>query len=398
MDLTMPFADKGDRVDFPAAKQGDNSMSLEQGFTSAYGLPPEEGGLFIDRQKFNQLMYLVSKGVIDNKTALESLTEKVNAIPGQIQSSISTLSGKYEEILPEKLTKFYIGPGKDDKFKDIDEAFYYIQRYSLNSGGNYIQLILRENFKFTKNYDQFVGLDLQNVIVSQENNDPNFFYSIAMDGENQIYDYDKPGFFYFTSCNCPDFRINTRAAYSNLVNNIIPKYNTNYNYNSSIRLAKYVAEIDDVASNSESFLVAHIISRNSVIYFYNYNCDIEAEIARSNLSSTAFFTDSSAHLFIEKSSLKDYANCLDFNSCYAAAFYVDIINPKKYGIQFSNSYVSLYQIKLTQQEGKFFYCDYGAVACINGITLSGAADNTNYSPGVWTANGCITGYNLTSVS
>lgn len=292
MDLTMPFADKGDRVDFPAAKQGDNSMSLEQGFTSAYGLPPEEGGLFIDRQKFNQLMYLVSKGVIDNKTALESLTEKVNAIPGQIQSSISTLSGKYEEILPEKLTKFYIGPGKDDKFKDIDEAFYYIQRYSLNSGGNYIQLILRENFKFTKNYDPFIGLDLQNVIVSQENyQDDTFFYEVAMDGENQIYDYDKPGFFYFISCNCPDFRIKIKAVYTTNDDGIVAKYNSCLIHKTCYKSSKYVKDIVSRPLFVYQWLVGCRIY-SSFVDLYAYYCQFGVYVGK-NLSSTAFEFNSS---------------------------------------------------------------------------------------------------------
>lgn len=89
MELTRPFAENGDRKDFPVDTQGDGSMSLQQGFGAFYGLPPEEGGLFIERAKFNQLMYLVSKGVIDNKTATKSLESKYSSL---LASSVKLLT------------------------------------------------------------------------------------------------------------------------------------------------------------------------------------------------------------------------------------------------------------------------------------------------------------------
>lgn len=93
MELTRPFAENGDRQDFPVNTQGDGSMSLQQGFGAFYGLPPEEGGLFIQRPQFNQLMYLVSKGVIDNKTDIKTLKSKYDYLS---TSSAKLLTGNLE--------------------------------------------------------------------------------------------------------------------------------------------------------------------------------------------------------------------------------------------------------------------------------------------------------------
>ncbi len=115
MELTRPFAENGDRQDFPVDTQGDGSMSLQQGFGPLFGNPPEEGGYFIDRMKFNQLMYLVSKGVIDNKTDIKTL-----------KSEYGSLSTSSVKLLTKNLT-WTVGSG--GTFSDINSAIIEANKY-----------------------------------------------------------------------------------------------------------------------------------------------------------------------------------------------------------------------------------------------------------------------------
>ena len=75
MALTRPFAQNGDKLAIPETAS-DSSVSYNLGFTYAYALPPEEGGKFIDRAQFNQLMYDTTSQVLANKTAIAT---KANA-------------------------------------------------------------------------------------------------------------------------------------------------------------------------------------------------------------------------------------------------------------------------------------------------------------------------------
>ena len=75
MALTKPFAENGDKKAIPQTTS-DGSVSFDRGFGSFYALPPEEGGLFIDRAQFNQLMFDTTSQVLDNKQAI---TTKANA-------------------------------------------------------------------------------------------------------------------------------------------------------------------------------------------------------------------------------------------------------------------------------------------------------------------------------
>ena len=75
MALTKPFAENGDKKAIPQTTS-DGSVSFDRGFGSFYALPPEEGGLFIDRAQFNQLMFDTTSQVLDNKQAIAT---KANA-------------------------------------------------------------------------------------------------------------------------------------------------------------------------------------------------------------------------------------------------------------------------------------------------------------------------------
>ena len=64
--LKDPWADTGDRVQFPYNPDTITElMSWIKGFTAKYQILPEEGGVYIERREFNQILYLLTKQVID---------------------------------------------------------------------------------------------------------------------------------------------------------------------------------------------------------------------------------------------------------------------------------------------------------------------------------------------
>ena len=89
MALTTAFAKNGNKKAVPQTTQ-DGSVSYDQGFGNLYALPPEEGGLFIDRAQFNQIMFDTTSAVISNQNSITTLNSKVTAN----QNSINTLNSK----------------------------------------------------------------------------------------------------------------------------------------------------------------------------------------------------------------------------------------------------------------------------------------------------------------
>ena len=64
--LKNAWADTGDRVQFPYNPDTITElMSWIKGFTAKYQRIPEEGGVYIERREFNQILYLLTKQVID---------------------------------------------------------------------------------------------------------------------------------------------------------------------------------------------------------------------------------------------------------------------------------------------------------------------------------------------
>ena len=76
MAITTPFAQNGDKKEIPQTSS-DGSLSFDKGFGSLYALPPEEGGLFIDREQFNQLVYQITEAILANQQSLSSLSGNV---------------------------------------------------------------------------------------------------------------------------------------------------------------------------------------------------------------------------------------------------------------------------------------------------------------------------------
>lgn len=88
MALTKPFAENGDKKAIPQTTS-DGSVSFNNGFGSLYALPPEEGGLYIDRAQFNQLMYDTTSAVITNQNNINTLNSKVV----NLESGVVKLTG-----------------------------------------------------------------------------------------------------------------------------------------------------------------------------------------------------------------------------------------------------------------------------------------------------------------
>ncbi len=65
---TTPFANTGDTEEFSIDTDPSGKVSLEKGWTELYQLRPEEGGLFILRKVFNQMLKLVSTDTVTWKT------------------------------------------------------------------------------------------------------------------------------------------------------------------------------------------------------------------------------------------------------------------------------------------------------------------------------------------
>ena len=64
--LKDPWANTGDRVQFPYNPDTVTElMSWLKGFTAKYQRTPEEGGVYIERREFNQILYLLTKQGID---------------------------------------------------------------------------------------------------------------------------------------------------------------------------------------------------------------------------------------------------------------------------------------------------------------------------------------------
>lgn len=77
--LKDPWANTGDRATFPYNPDTITElMSWLKGFTAKYQRIPEEGGVYIERREFNQILYLLTKQVID-AFAITASDEQLNA-------------------------------------------------------------------------------------------------------------------------------------------------------------------------------------------------------------------------------------------------------------------------------------------------------------------------------
>lgn len=107
MALTTPFAQNGNKTTIPQTT-ADGSVSYDQGFGAFYALPPEEGGLFIDRAQFNQLMYDTTSAVIENNQSITQINSKISILsqPVDVQITLGdSLSGAQFQTLDDALAE-----------------------------------------------------------------------------------------------------------------------------------------------------------------------------------------------------------------------------------------------------------------------------------------------------
>ena len=102
--LKDPWADTGDRVQFPYNPDTITElMSWLKGFTAKYQRIPEEGGVYIERREFNQILYLLTKQIID--------AFKITASDAQLDAEIA------DRIQADNNLQHQI----DTKFINVDE-------------------------------------------------------------------------------------------------------------------------------------------------------------------------------------------------------------------------------------------------------------------------------------
>lgn len=70
--FNTPFASTGSRAEIPTDKQDDGSVSWSEGFGNSYDLPLSNGGLYIKRTEFNEIMHRVTSLVLENSFKIKS--------------------------------------------------------------------------------------------------------------------------------------------------------------------------------------------------------------------------------------------------------------------------------------------------------------------------------------
>lgn len=68
--FTSPFANNGDKTNIPLTTQTSGEVNWADGFGVRYNVGKKEGGLYIARQVFNQIFFMLSKKVLEFKNYL----------------------------------------------------------------------------------------------------------------------------------------------------------------------------------------------------------------------------------------------------------------------------------------------------------------------------------------
>ena len=122
--LKNAWADTGDRVQFPYNPDTITElMSWIKGFTAKYQRLPEEGGVYIDRREFNQILYLLTKQIID--------AFKITASDAQLDAETAA---RIEAINKEKAERIE----KDSNLQQqLNTKFMSVADLSINFGVTY---------------------------------------------------------------------------------------------------------------------------------------------------------------------------------------------------------------------------------------------------------------------
>ena len=123
--LKDPWANTGDRVQFPYNPDTITElMSWLKGFTAKYQRIPEEGGVYIERREFNQILYLLTKQVID--------AFNITASDAQLDAEIAARIDADEKEKAERIEK------DNDLQQQLNAKFMNIESMgSFTHGVNY---------------------------------------------------------------------------------------------------------------------------------------------------------------------------------------------------------------------------------------------------------------------
>ena len=162
MALTTPFAQNGDKKAIPQTTS-DGSVSFDRGFGSFYALPPEEGGLFIDRAQFNQLMFDTTSAVIGNSNNISTIQGNLSTANANIttlqqktnnlEKSVSNINNTINQVISSDVTPIGVYKNVENKtigasgdFRTIQEAFTYAQTHQKQTLAQRLILTLLQDF------------------------------------------------------------------------------------------------------------------------------------------------------------------------------------------------------------------------------------------------------------
>ena len=120
--LKDPWADTGDRVQFPYNPDTITElMSWIKGFTAKYQRTPEEGGVYIERREVNQILYLLSKQIID-AFKITASDERLDAEITDLDKEIADLIARLEAEITDRIqADNNLQHQIDTKFINVDE-------------------------------------------------------------------------------------------------------------------------------------------------------------------------------------------------------------------------------------------------------------------------------------
>ena len=126
-----PFADEGDRVAIELGASTAGDVNWKQGYTNRYSLAISEGGKYIERTTFNQIVYMITSKILWFKTAIEkagqaltqNLTWKVGA-----NGDFQTLAAALEKACEYHPSVTIAGAGSDFKISILLQADYILNK------------------------------------------------------------------------------------------------------------------------------------------------------------------------------------------------------------------------------------------------------------------------------
>ena len=167
--LKDPWANTGDRVQFPYNPDTVTElMSWLKGFTAKYQRIPEEGGVYIERREFNQILYLLTKQVIDafNITASDAQldAEKAERIEADEKEKAERIEA--DNDLQQQLNAKFMNIESMGSFTHgvnyyVDEPCFLIARFGIKPPDSVRAVflnaeIVRNNDSIHRDVGQFV--------------------------------------------------------------------------------------------------------------------------------------------------------------------------------------------------------------------------------------------------